>query len=137
MHISASINKCFHIALSGYIYVFSDLLNLFLVHMRNVPNSWPHPVSVTLLCEFVVTLVRRWHISLQILNLGLDALWSVECGRIYGVPVWSVDLKVLCFPDISFGQEVHHESKSGKHAGYEGPCGEELSCPRWHYIWPA
>lgn len=51
MHISASINKCFHTAPNGYIYVFLDFLNFSPVHMRNLPNSSPQPVSM-MLCEF-------------------------------------------------------------------------------------
>lgn len=137
MHISVSINKCFHIALNGYIYLFSNLLNFFLVHMRNVPNSSPQPVSVNLLCEFVVTLVRRWHISPPNLESGSGLTMVDRMWKNLWMPVWSADLKVLCFPNLSFGQEVHHENKSGQHAGYEGPCREELSFPSWPYIWPA
>lgn len=63
------------------------------------------------------------------LESGLDLLWSIEYCRICGVPGGNLDLKFLCTPDLSFGQEIHHENKSGKQARQEGPCGEELSCP--------
>lgn len=85
----------------------------------------------------VTPLIQRWHIPPQILHVvwNYNLIWTVECGRIYGVSVWNLDIKSLCSPDLFIKQGVHHEKMSGQACWTRGTLQRRASLSQLTLYW--
>ena len=83
----------------------------------SLPGSSVHGVFQSRVLEWVViAFSKRRHIFPQIFNLtwNYNLLCPVVCGRIYGVPFKSLDLRPWFTSVFSFGQGVYQENKTGQ-----------------------